>query len=142
MIRFFTLFFLCIGFLAPCSVAYATEATPKIETQDTKIIGELWTGSIYSSTYRAGVCMEPKGLVHGVLILRLRNGDEDIYHFRGTKDIKGILHLKHNDGHSFKGQFDSATAVQGNIKLANGFSIKLTGTREQNVLLGQSCRPL
>ncbi len=130
----YTLFF--FSFFVFATFSYATEA------KQAPHLGELWTGELYTSTYKAGACLDPKGAIHGVLIVRLKNGEEDIYHFRGTRDIKGIIRLKHNDGHTFKGQFDNATSISGDIDLANGFSVSLKGTRQQNVPLGPHCRPL
>ncbi len=107
-----------------------------------EIRGELWTGSLYSSKYRAGVCIDTDGKTHGVLILTLKDGKEDVYHFHGTKDIHGILRLKHSSGHKFKGHFASATSIEGKVTTKNGFTVKLKGHRAQNILLnGPSCRP-
>ncbi len=135
-----TLFFVC----SLSSMAWA-EKTQNLQTHHTpkeSVYGELWSGSLYTSTYKAGVCLDPQGNVQGVLILRLKNGDEDVYHFKGTKDIQGLLSLKHKSGHSFKGYFESATSIKGKVKTKNGFTVKLQGERQQNVLLGDHCRPL
>ncbi len=138
---FYILFFLCFS-LSPSTAL--TKENPPTPTQQTekKLYGELWTGSLYSSTYRAGACISPQGKVEGVLILRLKNGDEDVYHFSGTRNIQGILDLRHPSGHSFKGSFVSATAIQGKVKTKNGFTVTLKGKRQQHVLLGEKCRPL
>ncbi len=107
-----------------------------------EIRGELWSGSIYSSTFKAGVCIDDQDAVHGVLLLRQRNGQEDSYHFYGNKNLKEVFHLRHNDGHIFSGKITGEHSVSGTVKLRQGISIPLQGKREQNVLLGTQCRPL
>ncbi len=121
-----------------------SDTTPATQAHVTpEVRGELWTGALYSSKYKAGACINAQGHVHGVLILQLKNGDEDVYHFSGTKDITGKLHLKHSSGHTFVGTFESATRIEGKVTTKNGFTVKLKGTREQNALLhGPTCRPL
>ncbi len=135
-----TLFFICA--LNSTAWAEKTLETQIHNTQKESVYGELWTGSLYTSTYKAGACLDPQGNVQGVLILRLKSGEEDIYHFKGTKNIQGLLNLKHNSGHRFKGRFESATSIKGEVKTKNGFTVKLQGKRQQNVLLGDHCRPL
>ncbi len=115
---------------------------PSQEEPSTQTRGELWTGALYSSKYRAGACIDESGKVHGVLILTLKDGKEDVYHFQGSKDIQGIFRLKHSSGHAFKGNFTSATGIEGKVKTKNGFTVKLKGKREQNAVLnGPTCRP-
>lgn len=102
---------------------------------------ELWSGDLYTSTYRAGVCIAPDGKVRGVLLLRTMGGKTDTYHFFGNLE-DGIVRATHGSGHSFRGSFPAADVIQGTITLKSGRSITLTGKREQGVELTESCRPL
>ncbi|MGN0009129.1 MAG: hypothetical protein ACI33N_05695 [Desulfovibrionaceae bacterium] len=95
---------------------------------------EVWTGSLYSSTFRAGVCTRPDGSMRGVLLLQLANGDVDVYHVHGKKH-GDELQATHPSGHSFRGSLDSPTAVQGVISLKNGMNISLRGRRWQQAAL-------
>ncbi len=143
-----TLIFCTIGMgMLPNTLMAATQenivTAPALETPEGHVYGELWTGKLYSSKYKAGACFDTKGNAHGVLILTLKDGQEDVYHFHGTKNIQGILQLKHNSGHAFTGQFENATTIKGTVTTKNGFTVKLKGKREQNsLLLGPTCRPL
>ncbi len=107
-----------------------------------EIQGELWSGSIYTATFKAGVCVNANDAVHGVLLLRQRNGQVDSYHFSGNKNLNNIFNVRHNDGHTFSGKITSEHSVEGIVKLHQGISIPLKGKREQNVVLGENCRPL
>ncbi len=103
---------------------------------------ELWTGSLYSSTYKVGLCISPTNTVRGVLHLRLKNGQVDVYHFYGHINEKGVITVTHNDGHRFEGYFKDARTVLGKITLRNGFSMKLSGERMRDASLTKSCGPL
>ena len=102
---------------------------------------ELWTGSLYTSTYRAGLCFSPRGTIRGVLHLRLKNGKVDVYH------ITGLLHgnemeASHSSGHKFTGEFVAADRVEGVITLKNGMKIELSARRERGVPLAPGdCAP-
>ncbi len=127
--------------MAAAQESISHPSTPEIPKEHVR--GELWTGKLYSSKYRAGACFDSKGNAHGVLILTLKDGQEDVYHFHGTKNIQGTLQLKHSSGHTFTGHFETAHTIQGAVTTKNGFTVKLKGKREQNVLLlGPTCRPL
>ncbi len=118
----------------PTKISYPVQAK--------ETIGELWTGSIYSSTYRAGACFSPDGTVKGVLLLKLKNGKVITYHFNGTKDEKGIIRAEHSSGYKFRGKFDSVVDVSGKVTLKSGFKINVEGMRLQNSKLTESCGPL
>ncbi len=107
-----------------------------------EIYGELWSGKLYTSTYMAGVCTSDTGKMHGVLLLKLANGQTDVYHFYGSKDVQNMLYLYHNSGHRFEGNYVNDREVTGKITLENGFSVELTGQREQHVRLTEKCGPL
>ncbi|MDR2054464.1 MAG: hypothetical protein LBQ10_01130 [Desulfovibrio sp.] len=124
-------FALLLGILAPT----AAGAQNPVEAT------ELWTGSLYTSTYRAGLCFSPQGAVRGVLHLRLKNGKVDVYH------IAGVIHgneieASHSSGHKFTGELVAPDRVEGVIALKNGMKIELSGRRERGVLLApEDCAP-
>lgn len=104
-------------------------------------VTELWTGSIFSSTYRVGVCFSAAGAVRGVVHLRLRNGQVDVYHITGSvKD--NVVKARHSSGHSFEGRLTAADRVEGVIRLKNGLRLDVEGRRVQGVpLTGGDCSP-
>lgn len=117
-------------------VSVTTQTVPAPHTSR-----ELWSGALYTSTYRAGVCIEADGAVRGVLLVRTMNGAVDPYHFYGTfKD--GIVRATHGSGHSFEGSFNSDHEITGTIILKGGRKVTLTGKRHVDVPLTDSCRPL
>ncbi len=128
------------------SVSAAVTGTPS--TQESAASGrpvevrELWTGSLYSSTYRVGVCVSAQGNVRGVVHLRLYNGKVDVYHIDGTVQNNEI-EAHHSSGHKFKGRLVTADTVEGVISLKNGMNIKLEGNRAHDVELApEDCAPL
>ena len=131
---------------ASASVSAAGTGTPS--TQESAASGrpvevrELWTGSLYSSTYRVGVCVSAQGNVRGVVHLRLYNGKVDVYHIDGTVQNNEI-EAHHSSGHKFKGRLVTADTVEGVISLKNGMNIKLEGNRAHDVELApEDCAPL
>ncbi len=144
--RKYIIFICCIfglGYITPppcLAVENTTKISPPKQAQET--IGELWTGSIYSSTFRAGACFSPDGKVHGVLLLKLKNGQVDTYHFSGTKDKDGVIRASHHSGYRFIGRIENAFKVSGEVILNNGFSIDIEGDRLQNSKLTERCGPL
>ena len=105
-------------------------------------VRELWTGSLYSSTYRVGVCFSAQGKVRGVVELRLYNGKVDVYHIDGTVQNNDI-EAHHSSGHKFKGRLASADTVEGVISLKNGMNVRLEGKRAHDVVLApEDCAPL
>lgn len=105
-------------------------------------VRELWTGSLYSSTYRVGVCFSAQGKIRGVVYLRLYNGKVDVYHIDGTVHDNEV-EAHHSSGHSFKGRLVSPDTVEGVISLKNGMNIQLKGEREHDAALAATdCAPL
>ncbi len=102
---------------------------------------ELWTGSLYSSTFRAALCFSAQGAVRGVLHLRLANGKTDVYHIVGTVKNNEIQ-ASHSSGHTFRGRLLASDKVQGVISLKNGMKIKVDGKRLQDVPVTEDCAPL
>ena len=105
-------------------------------------VSELWTGSLYSSTYRAGICFAADGRVRGVLHLRLADGQTSVYHFYGHSH-NGRIEVSHSSGHVFKGHLPSQDAVEGQVRLKNGMKIRMEGKRIRNArLAAPNCAPL
>lgn len=103
---------------------------------------ELWTGRLYTSTYRAGVCVRPDGDLRGVLLLRLASGAVDVYHFQGRME-NGDITARHSSGHKFQGRFADENAVVGKIVLKSGRRVDLRGRRVRGTILStDTCRPL
>ncbi len=103
---------------------------------------ELWTGSLYTSTYRIGLCVKPSGEARGVVLLRIYNGDVDVYHVEGTVR-NGRITARHHSGHTFEGTYDSPDRVSGTITLKSGRRISLKAKRTPDArLTGDDCRPL
>ena len=124
------------------SVSAAVTGTPSTQEGRPVEVRELWTGSLYSSTYRVGVCVSAQGNVRGVVHLRLYNGKVDVYHIDGTVQNNEI-EAHHSSGHKFKGRLASADTVEGVISLKNGMNIKLEGKRAHDVELApEDCAPL
>lgn len=103
---------------------------------------ELWTGTLYSSTYRVGLCVSANGAVRGALFLRLADGQIDEYHFNGTVKNNHI-EAHHSSGHHFAGRLASRDRVEGRIRLKNGMAIFLEGKRILDAPLNyEDCSPL
>lgn len=118
----------------------AQDAFQKVQEQPQEI-RELWSGALYTSTYKAGVCIDPAGKVRGVLLVRTMGGAVDPYHFSGSME-DGIFRASHGSGHTFKGSFASDDEVRGTITLKSGRNINLSGKRQRDVSLTDRCRPL
>ncbi len=142
--RYIILFYFILSFVVCSSYSIAQENNTQNSqySQTQTNLGELWTGSLYTSTYRAGLCIESDGRVRGVLLLKLKNGQIDTYHFYGIMDSNGIIKAKHKSGHLFVGKFDDEISVSGDVTLSNGFSVELKGDRLQNATLTERCGPL
>ena len=102
---------------------------------------ELWTGSLYSSTYRAGICIKSNGEVYGALYLRQAGGVVDRYTISGKVDGDRIT-AKHHSGHEFKGRFASENTVQGELTLKNGHKMNVRALRGPEPEVDEFCRLL
>jgi hypothetical protein len=100
---------------------------------------ELWTGSLYTSTYRAGVCIKSDGEVYGALYLRQANGEVDRYTITGKVDGEHIT-ARHHSGHEFKGRFVSEDTVQGKRALKNGHKLDVRAARGPEPEVDEFCR--
>lgn len=131
---------LCCGLNAPVQCEQLPLSLPNEAPEGE--MSELWTGSLYSSSYRVGLCISALGNVRGALFLTRADGKTDEYHFTGTvKD--NHIEAKHSSGHSFSGRLSARDKVEGRITLKNGMKIFLEGQREQNASLNfNDCSPL
>jgi hypothetical protein len=100
---------------------------------------ELWTGSLYSSTYRAGICIKGNGEVYGALYLRQAGGDIDRYTLSGKVEGERMT-LRHHSGHEFKGRFTSGDRVQGELTLKSGHTIEVRALRGPEPEVDEFCR--
>lgn len=136
-------FIIAMAVLIPC--AHAGETNNKMAPMTSSPFGEmseLWTGALYTSTYRVGVCVSANGAVRGALLLRLADGQIDEYHFSGTVKNNHI-EARHSSGHQFSGRLVSRERVEGRISLKNGMNIFLEGKRSLDVPLNyDDCSPL
>jgi hypothetical protein len=100
---------------------------------------ELWTGSMYSSTYRAGVCIRSNGDIYGALYLRQSNGAVDRYTLSGKVEGDRIT-ARHTSGHEFEGHFASGDTVEGELTLKNGHKLKVQALRGPEPEVDELCR--
>ena len=99
---------------------------------------ELWTGSMYSSTYRAGICIRNNGDIYGALYLRQAGGAVDRYTLTGKVDGDRIT-ARHHSGHEFKGRFTGDT-VQGELTLKSGRKLDVRALRGPEPEVDEFCR--
>jgi len=100
---------------------------------------ELWTGSLFSSTYRAGICIKDNGDVYGALYLRQANGAVDRYSISGRIDGDRIA-ARHHSGHEFEGRFISKDRVQGRLTLKSGHKLNVRALRAPEPEVDEYCR--
>ena len=100
---------------------------------------ELWTGSMYSSTYRAGICIRNNGDIYGALYLSQAGGAVDRYTLTGKVDGDRIT-ARHHSGHEFKGRFVSGDSVQGELTLQNGHTLHVRALRGPEPEVDEFCR--
>ena len=100
---------------------------------------ELWTGSLYNSTYRAGICIKSNGDLYGALYLRQASGVVDRYTIRGRADGERVT-ASHHSGHVFKGRFASENTVQGELTLKNGHTLNVRALRGPEPEVDEFCR--
>ena len=82
--------------LSGCVCGLAVEAAAGTDTAERS---EVWDGKMYSSTFRAAMCVAPDGKARGVLLLRQRSGKVDTYHFYG-EERNGVIAVSHSSGKS------------------------------------------
>ncbi len=102
---------------------------------------ELWTGSILTAKYRAGVCTKKDGSARGVLYLTHASGQTDVYHVYGHKK-DNYFELRHESGHV--GQITEAGdgSLKGTVRVKNRYKISVSGRSQHNVQLTDDCAPL
>ena len=124
----------CIFFL----VALMQHLAPLARAADA-VRRELWTGSLYSATYRAGICIRSNGDVYGALYLRQAGGAVDRYTISGKVEGDRIT-ARHNSGHEFKGRFVSGDTVQGELTLKSGHKLEVRALRGPEPEVDEFCR--
>ena len=122
-----------------CSIFFVQHLVPNSWASSDEERRELWTGSLYSSTYRAGVCIKSNGDVYGALYLRQANGAVDRYTISGKVEGEHIT-AKHHSGHEFEGRFISENRVQGELRLKNGHRLKVRASRSPEPEVDEFCR--
>ena len=100
---------------------------------------ELWTGSLYTSTYRAGICIRSNGDIYGALYLRQADGAVDRYTISGKIEEDRIT-ARHHSGHEFRGRFVSGDTVQGELTLKNGHTLNVRALRGPEPEVDENCR--
>lgn len=134
---------------APVAPAARTGGTTAEQAGDRAVIvsgpgevTELWSGKVLTATFRAGMCFSADGRARGVLLLRHANGQEDVYHLKGTIRSNSF-DLAHSSGHVFAGRLTGPHSMEGRVTLKNGLRLSLEGTRALDVpLAAEDCAPL
>lgn len=134
---------------APAAPAARTGETTAEQAGDRAVIvsgpgevTELWSGKVLTATFRAGMCFSADGRARGVLLLRHANGQEDVYHLKGTIR-SNTFDLAHSSGHVFAGRLTGPHSMEGRVTLKNGLRLSLEGTRTLDVpLVAEDCAPL
>ena len=129
-------YILCLLF---CALLQAPHLVPPACAASGKERRELWTGSLYSATYRAGICIKSNGDVYGALYLRQAGGAVDRYTISGKIDGDRIT-AKHHSGHEFRGRFTSEDMVQGELTLKNGHRMNVRALRGPEPEVDEFCR--
>jgi len=129
----------------PVLNAYADGPGPMQPQEDARALHaqterrELWTGSLYSSTYRAGICIKSNGEVYGALYLRQITGAVDRYTISGRAEGERIT-ARHYSGHEFRGRFVSRDRLQGELTLKNGHKLEVRASRGPEPEVDELCR--
>ena len=123
--------------LSGCVCGLAVEAAAGTDTAERS---EVWDGKMYSSTFRAAMCVAPDGKARGVL-LRQRSGKVDTYHFYG-EERNGVIAVSHSSGHKLEARHTTPTSVQGSLRLANGMKLSFDAVRNTSGRVSDDCAPL
>ena len=129
----------CIACILFCALLLMRLFVPTCDASPGEERRELWTGSMYSSTYRAGVCIKSNGDIYGALYLRQANGAVDRYTLSGKVDGEHIT-VRHNSGHEFQGRFTAEDTVQGELTLKNGHKMRVRALRGPEPEVDEFCR--
>lgn len=128
--------FLLALFLAACPAEpYAAKDADNAE------VHELWTGSVLTATFKAGVCTKKNGSARGVLLLTHATGQTDVYHVYGYKE-GSYFELRHASGHIGKITGYEGGLLKGTVRLKSGFKINVQGRSRLNVPLSDDCAPI
>ncbi len=136
---------LCLVPTAPCAAQgpqgqavqrpVAQQSAPRLERT------EVWTGSVLSATFRAGMCTRPDGSLRGVFLLTHSNGQTDVYHLYGHAE-GNEFEARHASGHVLTGTYVDVETVKGRMRLKNGMKFKYKGHRHLNAPVTDDCAPL
>lgn len=124
--------------LSGCVCGLAVEAAAGTDRAERS---EVWDGKMYSSTFRAAMCVAPDGKARGVLLLRQRSGKVDTYHFYG-EERNGVIAVSHSSGHKLEARHTTPTSVQGSLRLANGMKLSFDAVRNTSGRVSDDCAPL
>lgn len=102
---------------------------------------EVWEGKMYSSTFRAAMCVAPDGRARGVLLLRRSSGEVDTYHFYG-EEKDGVIAVAHSSGHRLEARHTAPATVRGALRLANGMKISFDAALTEAGRVSEECAPL
>lgn len=128
----------CVAVLLLCCVCgFAVD----VQGADGAERTEVWEGKMYSSTFRAGMCVAPDGRARGVLLLRRRSGAVDTYHFYG-EERRGRISVKHSSGHRLEVRRSAPGTVEGELHLANGMNLSFEAVRTVPGRVSDDCAPL
>lgn len=131
----------CLLLLAAGSAA-SSVSKRGTQHRQTKEVRELWTGSMFTSTMRIGICFFDGDKLRGVVHLRQRNGAVDVYHIYGGVHGEEFW-ARHGSGHTFTGRLVSDDVVDVRIRLKNGMRLRMEGRREHYARLAEDdCAPL
>ncbi len=129
---------LAILALGACPLqAELAKAGPQEQEETT----ELWTGSILTATFRAGVCTKKDGTARGVLYLTHANGNTDVYHVYGHKK-DNLFELSHSSGHSGQIRESEDGSLKGIVRIKNKYKFNVKGRSQLHVQLTDDCAPL
>ncbi|MDO5537870.1 MAG: hypothetical protein Q4F72_10130 [Desulfovibrionaceae bacterium] len=124
--------------LAPSAGRAAEPAQNAARTEETT---ELWSGTVLSATFRAGICTRRDGAVRGVFLLTHKSGDTDVYHIYGSR-VDGEVQARHASGHVFRARVDGNGALTGTVRIKNRIKLTMKGTSRSGVPLSDDCAPL
>lgn len=131
-------FFAALIFIAFAAPVFARQ-TVSTNPEET---AELWEGKALTAHFRVGICYKADGSARGVLLLKHRSGQEDVYHLYGTLK-NNEFYLTHSSGHKISGKLTGPDSMEGKAKLSSGIRLNLSGKRFRNVrLAAPDCAPL
>lgn len=98
------------------------------------IIREVWVGTLYSSSFRIGICLKRDSKVSGVLYLKHSGEENDVYHMEGSWNSNELT-ATHHSGHSLQALMHNDGTVTGKISLKKGLRFSFEGKRIEKATL-------